>query len=156
MTEWLSHAITAVCTASFVAAVGKVYVTGVLARHKTQMEQVLAQHKVKIEQDAADAVQRREDRQNEITVLHQSIDELRGDRDALKREMGEQRAYFESRANRRDKEINDLKSEHTACLVAMAEAKQSERWLAEQNARLTERVRTLEAEVAQLRGTERG
>lgn len=110
MPEWGGNVITAVCSAGFVSALFAGWLKWSKQRHE----------------------QGRQSRGDEIDVLHDSIRELRLDRDRLTKA-----------ADRRDMEIGRLRDEHTRCLVDQTR-------LQEANAQLGERVAKLESQIADL------
>jgi uncharacterized coiled-coil DUF342 family protein len=99
-------------------------------------------------QELARAKQARADRGDEIDVLHQEIVTLRTDRDAFRKELNEYRAV-------REKDFNDLKDEHTACLIEQDRLRSAEEYQRLTNEALTKRITKLEADVAQLSGVKR-
>jgi predicted nucleic acid-binding Zn-ribbon protein len=107
--------VSSILSAAFVGAVAAAYVKIINARHLT----------------------RRAVRQDEIDVLHRDIEDLRKDRDGLRVEIAELR-------KERDKEMSELKSEHTACLIEQERLRAGEKYL-------REAVDELKAEVATLR-----
>lgn len=60
---------------------------------------------------------RKEVRQDEVSVLHQSIAELRIDRDAIRQELRELHVTRETERKAREIDLGNLRDEHTACLL---------------------------------------
>jgi predicted RNase H-like nuclease (RuvC/YqgF family) len=115
--DWADHAITGLLSGSFVAAVIGGLVTWSNARHKQQ----------------------RENRADEVGVLHQTIAEFRVDRDRDKEEMA-----------RQGKDLGELKDNYTACLLNCERVKQENLYLRRDNRELTERIQALEGQVKDL------
>jgi chromosome segregation ATPase len=123
MPEWASHAITGLASAAGLAALAAAYVRIFGARHGW----------------------RRQDRQDGVDVLQMAIRDLRRDRDATKTEFT---AYRTTMAH----EMAELKSEHTACLLAAEGLRVTVGHLRQENEEQEQRITHLEAEVARLRG----
>jgi DNA repair exonuclease SbcCD ATPase subunit len=134
MPEWLQTVLVSVLSVGFVGAVAKGYALIAARRQKSRTETAKTTH-----------AQNRETRSDEIGVLQQSIEDFRNDRDALKRELSDQRDYFEKRISARDKEINTLKDHHTACLVELERQREREK-------HMEERIGHLETQIAGLTG----
>lgn len=93
--DWLSTVLTAMTTGGILSAVFGFWLKYTGARH-SQGQQV---------------------KKSEIEVLHQIISELRAERVRDRGEAERHRIEMQTSLNARNDEINDLKSEHSACLI---------------------------------------
>lgn len=141
MPEWMPYVLTSVLT--FLGTGG-----GLAVWCNYRIKKLTADHR----QQTAKTKGTREARGDEIDVLQSAIADLRADNgnrktenEALRRELTEYRTV-------RDKDFNDLKDEHTACLIEQERLKASDEHQKHINAHLSERVKKLETEVAELRG----
>jgi septal ring factor EnvC (AmiA/AmiB activator) len=143
MPEWLSHAITSVLTAIISSGI----VVKVLAwRYQTR----LANQATELAQQAG----QRETRKDEIDVLHTTIDQARKDLEAKELERTADRKYYEARDLRREKEMREMKDQHTACMVRTEGMEKENAHLAERARELDDRNKALEAEIGRLRGND--
>lgn len=101
--DWVERVLLALGGAGFLTVASRAYTLIYTTRHKTA----------------------REVRKDEIDILHESIAELRTDRDSAKNALSE------------------LRSEHTACLLRQEELKASNRWL-------NNKVKEMEARILRL------
>jgi chromosome segregation ATPase len=129
MPEWLKTVIVSILSASFVGAVAVAYVKIAARRQKSRTETAKTTH-----------TQNRETRSDEIGVLQQSIEDFRNDRDALKRELSDQRDYFEKRISAREKALAEIKDLYTAALVKMERCAADVDYLRNQNAELARQL----------------
>lgn len=116
MPEWASNVIAAVCSAGFVTAV----FAGYLSLRK----------------------QRRDERGDEVTVLHTSIDELRRERDRVQRD-----------GAKRDEILMKLRDDHTAALINAGMMETRLRYMEEDLKTLHAEREQCRQEVEQLRKT---
>ncbi len=113
--EWVWHLITALASGGLVSAIFAGYLKLTDMRHRNS----------------------REVRGDEISVLQDSIAELRTDRDQLQVEVRDNRKNW-------NKELNGLKSEHTACLLEQERLRGECRHLQASNTDLASRLQKLE------------
>lgn len=109
--EWVEKVLIAVISGGGALALAKAYI-------------VVSGHRHKIG---------REDRGDEIDVLHGTIADLRKEKEECKSEGDAAR-----------KALSDLRSEHTACLMKQQEVRAENRWYREKIQALEERVKYLE------------
>jgi chromosome segregation ATPase len=119
--DWNSVA-ASVLSASFVAALSYAYIRIHNARFGSQ----------------------RQTRLDEIGVLQDTLNKARSDIDTLRKELIEARAQYAGEAKAKDKELLDLKDEHTAVLVEAEGFRKTVDYL-------TNRVADKDAEIAALR-----
>ncbi len=114
--DWVTHLITALISGGTVGAIFAGYLKLTNAWHE----------------------QRRQVRGDEIDVLHNSIAELRTDRDQLQVEVRDNRRAW-------DKELNKLRSEHSACLLEQERQRGENRHLQAECDWMKERLKKVEA-----------
>jgi chromosome segregation ATPase len=136
MTEWVSNFIAALVSGGGVTAVAYAYVRVIRARHEVRAQTQAAEIQAKVQARSA-----------EIQVLYDHIAELRKDRDAQKADGEALRQELNDLHAAKDREMNDLRSEHTACLITTERLEVELRHEVERCTQLAGRVSELERQL---------
>ncbi len=132
MSDWSEKVLTVLIsnlvTAGFVTALFKGWLSFKKVSHEQNRVDKIEDHKL-----------RRIDRKDEIAILHESIAELRRDRDHIQKDLAE-----------KDKIIAELRDEHTACLVEQERQRNRADYLQQENEDLQVRVSKLEQKMNEI------